>query len=75
MRYKPRSSVTDVRTFSMSTGLAASTVTPGSEAPDASFAEPAMDACAKAAAGRLNSGVGSALRRPRCVAVAYAKAL
>src|SRR5438094_506218 len=32
----------------MSTGLAASTVTPGMTAPDASFATPASDACAKA---------------------------
>jgi len=52
MRNRPRSSVTVVRTFSMSTGLEASTVTPGSVAPDASLAEPAMDACANAAAGR-----------------------
>ena len=40
------SSVTTERTFSIRTGLAASTVTPGSTAPDASFTTPAMDACA-----------------------------
>src|SRR6266851_3673843 len=33
MRYSPRSLVTVLRTFSMSTGLETSTVTPGSTAP------------------------------------------
>src|SRR5262245_25519566 len=51
MRNRPRSSVIVVRTFSIRTGLEASTVTPGSVAPDASLAEPVMDACAKAATG------------------------
>lgn len=40
-----------VRTFSINTGLAASTVTPGSTAPDVSLATPAIDACASATAG------------------------
>jgi hypothetical protein len=35
-------SVTPVRTFSIKAGLAASTVTPGSTAPDVSFTTPAM---------------------------------
>src|SRR4029078_6383992 len=52
MRNRPRSSVTAVRTFSMSAGLEASTVTPGSTAPDASLATPAMEACAWAEEGR-----------------------
>jgi hypothetical protein len=39
-----------VRVFSMRTGLAASTVTPGSTEPDVSFMVPAMD-CASAACG------------------------
>src|SRR2546425_6817110 len=42
MRYSPRSSVTALRTFSMRTGLDASTVTPGSTAPDVSVTTPAM---------------------------------
>src|SRR5689334_19738958 len=40
--YKPCPSVTTVRTFSISTGLAASTVTPGRTAPLASLATPAI---------------------------------
>src|SRR6185295_770783 len=52
MRKRPRSSVTAVRTFSMSAGLDASTDTPGMTAPEVSRAEPAMDACANADAGR-----------------------
>src|SRR5678810_1184940 len=50
-RYWPDPSVTTVRTFSISAGLAASTVTPGSTAPDASLTVPEMDACAYAATG------------------------
>src|SRR5258708_5561854 len=42
MRYSPRSSVTALRTFSMRTGLDASTVTPGRTAPDASVTMPVM---------------------------------
>jgi hypothetical protein len=37
MRYWPLPSVTTDRTFSISAGLDASTVTPGSTAPDASL--------------------------------------
>ncbi len=44
MRYWPLPSVTAVRTFSISVGLAASTVTPGRTAPDASFTTPAIEA-------------------------------
>src|SRR5687767_2305733 len=51
MRYCPASSLTTDRTFSMSAGLAASTVTPGSTAPDGSLTTPVMAACANAAAG------------------------
>ena len=40
----PEPSVTAVRTFSMIAGLAASTVTPGSTAPDVSFTTPVIDA-------------------------------
>src|SRR5712691_10839177 len=55
MRYWPVPSLTTDRTFSISTGLAASTVTPGRIAPDVSFATPVIAACAYAAAGRSNS--------------------
>src|SRR5262245_53057705 len=41
-----------VRIFSISTGLAASTVTPGSTAPDVSLTVPVMDAWANTAEGR-----------------------
>ena len=40
-----------MRTFSISAGLAASTVTPGSTAPEESLTVPAMTACADAADG------------------------
>ncbi len=51
--YWPVPSVTADRTFSISAGLAASTVTPGSTAPDVSFTVPAMAlVCADATAGR-----------------------
>ena len=55
IRYSPFSSETALRTFSISTGLAASTVTPGSTAPDVSFTVPATLAalvpCAQAIGG------------------------
>ena len=40
MVYRPVPSVTPDRTFSISTGLDASTVTPGSTAPDVSLTRP-----------------------------------
>src|SRR5688500_8418727 len=51
MRYWPLASVIDERTFSMRASLAASTVTPGSTAPDVSLTTPAMDDCASATVG------------------------
>ena len=45
-RYCPASSVTTERTFSISAGLATSTVTPGSTAPDVSRTTPVIDAWA-----------------------------
>src|SRR5687767_2206689 len=51
MRKMPRSSETAVRTFSMSAGLVASTVTPGTAAPEVSRVDPAIDACANAETG------------------------
>ena len=46
MRYWPFSSVIADFTFSISTGLAASTVTPGITAPDVSFTVPVNTLCA-----------------------------
>src|SRR5947207_14958930 len=66
MRYRPALSVTAVRTFSISAGLAASTLTPGSTAPDASFTEPAILACAHAAVGaNTHKATAAAFRNPR----------
>ena len=50
--YRPSPSVTAARVFSMSTGLLASTVTPGSTAPLVSRTMPLKALCALAAAGR-----------------------
>src|SRR4051794_31008173 len=55
MRYPPLASVTTERVFSMRTGLAASTVTPGSTAPVASLTTPVNVLCACAAAGTSSS--------------------
>src|SRR5262249_41721581 len=51
MRYWPVPSVTVERVFSISAGLAASTVTPGRTAPDGSRTVPVNDACARAEVG------------------------
>src|SRR5206468_631509 len=67
MRYSPRSSVTALRTFSISTGLDASTVTPGRTAPDVSVTTPVMLAalvpCANTEVGKIVSN--AAARRAR----------
>ena len=55
MRYWPLPSVVADRTFSISAGLAASTVTPGSTAPDGSLTTPVIDACAQAIDGRAKT--------------------
>src|SRR5712691_3152952 len=55
MRYWPLPSVDAERTFSMRTGLAASTVTPGSTAPEVSFTVPVIDPWAYADAGIIAS--------------------
>src|SRR5688572_21167207 len=52
MRYWPVLSLTAVRTFSISAGLLASTVTPGRMAPELSLTVPAITACAAALVGR-----------------------
>src|SRR5262245_28095152 len=49
--YWPSESVTPVRLFSISAGLAASTVTPGRTAPLVSLTTPAIALCAVARAG------------------------
>src|SRR5262245_64300723 len=51
MRYWPVASVTTVRVFSMSAGLDASTVTPGSTPPEASRTVPVSEPCANTEAG------------------------
>ena len=51
MRYWPVASLTTDRTFSIRTGLAASTVAPGNTAPDASLTTPVMAPCADAEDG------------------------
>src|SRR5437867_10508089 len=51
IRYWPAPSVVTVRVFSISTGLDASTVTPGSTAPDVSLTTPAIEPWAEARAG------------------------
>src|ERR1043166_1057089 len=61
MRYCPVASEIAVRVFSISTGLAASTVTPGSTAPDASFTVPARATWAYAAAGRSTAAAAAAM--------------
>src|SRR5688500_10386657 len=53
--YWPELSEIVERTFSISAGLDASTVTPGSTAPDESFTTPVMDAWAAASAGSNSS--------------------
>src|SRR6516165_10116234 len=52
IRYCPDPSVTADRVFSMSAGLAASTLTPGNTAPDASWTVPVRAAWAKTVPGR-----------------------
>src|SRR4029453_1156234 len=51
IRYCPEPSVTATRDLSMRAGLEASTVTPGSTAPDASRTVPVREACANTVAG------------------------
>jgi hypothetical protein len=55
IRYCPVSSLTTVRTFSIRTGLEASTVTPGNTPPDVSRATPVMAAWAKTVVGRRHA--------------------
>ena len=52
--YTPVLSVVTERTFSMSAGLEASTVTPGNTAPDVSLTTPPIDACAWASVGTIS---------------------
>src|SRR5712691_1655775 len=62
-RYCPVASVVTDRTFSIRTGLATSTVTPGSTPPDVSLTRPVIAACAKAAAGKSNNTDSTATDR------------
>src|SRR5688572_4028318 len=64
MRYTPPESLTTERTFSMRAGLVASTVTPGSTAPDESLTTPLIDACARASDGtRATHTIAHAAKR------------
>ena len=63
MRYRPVPSVMTVRVFSMSAGLSASTVTPGSTAPELSFTVPVIEACAYAVMGRIRMRTDHESRR------------
>ena len=65
--YRPLPSVCVVRTFSISTSLAASTVTPGNTAPELSLTVPVSDACAYATAGIMSrhATTSTALTRTR----------
>src|SRR5688572_23971150 len=63
MRYNPSPSVTADRTFSISTGLVASTVTPGRTPPDESRTTPTMLLCAKTVAGRNRRSADARRRR------------
>jgi hypothetical protein len=63
--YWPLPSVTADRVFSIRAGLAASTVTPGRTAPDASLTTPAIDPWADATAGRIASHVNVERSRVR----------
>src|SRR5262245_56836472 len=66
IRYWPVPSVTTERTFSIKAGLAASTVTPGSTAPDASRTVPVRVPCANTVEG---SNVSAASHRKRFTAL------
>src|SRR4030095_7319300 len=65
IRYKPWPSVRTVRTFSMSAGLAASTVTPGSTAPELSRTTPVIVPVARFWANAVNGSSKSAPERIR----------
>src|SRR5687768_15492806 len=62
-RYCPPPSVTAARTFSISAGLDASTLTPGSTAPEVSRTVPVMTAWAIANCGRTNDAIKAATVR------------
>src|SRR5262245_3177279 len=64
MRYWPDASVTTDRTFSISAGLAASTLAPGSTAPEASLMTPVMAACAYTVEGKSKE-TNAITREPR----------
>src|SRR5437667_273863 len=67
MLYRPSPSVTTVRTLSIKAGLAASTVTPGSTAADASLTTPAIPlaCCADVASGMSTNAPTSAATHRR----------
>src|SRR5678815_1326115 len=64
MRYWPAPSLTLVRTFSISAGLDASILTPGSTAPDVSRTTPAIDWAAARAGITTTAAAARSNRRP-----------
>src|SRR5258705_10590709 len=67
MRYWPASFVVTDRTFSISAGLDASTLTPGSTAPDVSRTTPVIDACAYKSEGMMRSPMEAQAGCSRCI--------
>src|SRR5688572_18503898 len=63
MRYCPVPSLVAERTFSIRAGLEASTITPGSTAPESSRTTPASDACASARVGSRTSSAAASPSR------------
>jgi hypothetical protein len=63
MRYRPVESLVADRTFSISTGLVASTLTPGSTAPDASLTTPDSVAWANPIAGKITNAARAIVTR------------
>src|SRR5438045_1837192 len=67
MLYTPALSLTTVRAFSISAGLDASTETPGSTAPEASFTMPEILACASTVAGESAAQTKTIAIPSRCM--------
>src|SRR5512138_2022784 len=66
MLYRPSPSLMTLRTFSISAGLDASMVTPGSTAPDESFTSPAIPlACCAQAVDASSTIATAATSRPK----------
>jgi hypothetical protein len=71
IRYWPEPSVTTERVFSISASLAASTVTPGSTAPDVSFTTPTIALWACAATGSITTQANAATASPNILRIIH----